>query len=558
MIIAFILLFLAMPVQQRVPPRSNVSQAPQLYPIAGVVVDAVTGAPVPHAELSISVNDDELKAIAGEDGRFRFAGLEAGKYLLSSQARGYVRAAFDQHGVFSTAIAVGSGLDSEHLLFRLYPQAVIHGRVTDEHGDPVRRAVVQLFTNSNTQGTRATFVQTQIQTDDLGEYRCAHLPAGKYYVVVQAQPWYAQTGLTQRREPEPDQNVNFVSSFRRIEFKPNPLLDVVYPVTFYPGVLNDRFASELNVTAGGQEEANIQLQPVPSAHVILTNIPVDPNDPSDPAVSVNRKIFGSFAVGFPMVSGQVSPGEFEVAGLPPGEITFTIGAGRNRPEGTRTFTANVAGSDTLDASLAGPFAKVSGRVIAPAAGAPMEHAQLTLVADDNQTTSTELQKGGAFLFPSVQRGPYKLFVSSSRGVAPVQKISASGARLAGRKLTLDGTQDVQLTITLADGTGQVTGTAQLDEKPKAGVLVLLVPASGENLEDDFRMDQSDSDGTFALRDILPGSYLLIAIEDGWDLEWSNAAVLKPFRERAEAVEIAPRDAKNVTVKVQPHGKSNPR
>jgi len=555
--VALLLLSLAMPVQQRVPQpfrkpfQNNVSQAPQLYPIAGVVVDAVTGAPLPHAQLSISAKDDELKAIGGEDGRFRFAGVAAGKYLLSAQARGYLSEAFDQHGAYSTAIAVGPGLDSEHLLFRLHPQAVIHGRVTDEHGDPVRRALVQLFANSNAQGTRANFVQTQTQTDDLGEYRCARLPAGKYYVVVQAQPWYARTGLAKRRAPE----ASAATFFGKIEFDLNPLLDVVYPVTFYPGVPNDRSASELNVTAGGQEQANIQLQPVPSVHVILTNVPLDANDPNDPGVSANRKIFGSFAVGFPTVSGQVSPGEFEVAGLPPGEVTFTLGAGRDRPEGTRTFTANVAGSDTLDASMAGPFAKVSGRVIAPAATG---RAQLTLVADDNQNASTELQKDGSFSFPSLQRGTYKLLVSSSRGAAPVQKISASGARLAGRKITLEGTQDVQLTITLAGGTGQVTGTAQLDEKPKAGVLVLLQPASGENLEDDFRMDQSDSDGTFALGDILPGRYLLMAIENGWSLEWSNPAVLKPFREHAEGIEIAPGDAKNVTVKVQPHSKSNPK
>jgi hypothetical protein len=37
----------------------------------------------------------------------------------------------------------------------------------------------------------------------------------------------------------------------------------------------------------------------------------------------------------------------------------------------------------------------------------------------------------------------------------------------------------------------------------------LVPESGEILDDDFRMDQSDSDGTFALREILPGKYLLM-------------------------------------------------
>jgi hypothetical protein len=241
--IAFLLLFLSMPFRQNVP------QAPR-FPIAGIVVDAVTGAPIAHADLSISAKDEELKITAGEDGRFRFAGLEVGKYLLSAEARGYVREAFDQHGVFSTAIAVGPGLDSEHLLFRLHPQAVIHGRVTDEHGDPIRHAAVRLFANSNAQGTRTNFVQMQTQTDDLGEYRFAHLLPGKYYIVVQAQPWYAQTGFAKRNELEQSG-----STFRRIELKLDPLLDVVYPVTFYPGVLNERSATELNIHSGSQEEA---------------------------------------------------------------------------------------------------------------------------------------------------------------------------------------------------------------------------------------------------------------------------------------------------------------
>jgi hypothetical protein len=519
------------------PFQQSVSQALQSYPIAGIVLDAVTGAPVPRAELSLSLKDDELRITAGNDGRFRFVGLEAGKYVLSAQARGYVREAFDQHGVFSTAIAVGPGLDSEHLWFRLHPQAVIHGRVTDQHGDPIRHGAVQLFTSSNAQGMRANFVQTQAQTDDLGEYRFAGLLAGKYYIVVQAQPWYAQTGL-----------------------KLDPLLDVVYPVTFYPGVLNERSATELDITAGSQEEANIQLQPVPSVHVIITNLPVGENNLNAPNTSIgaNQTIFGSYGLGFSMVSGQVSPGVFEIAGLPPGEITFTIGAGGNQQDGARKFRANVTGGDTLDAAAAGPSAKVSGLVIAPPAAAPMERAQLTFVADDNQNISTNLQNDGSFSLSSLQRGAYRLFVNSSRGTAPVQKISASGAKLNGRKFTVEGTQDVQLTIILASGMGQVTGLAQLDGKPKPGVLVLLLPESVENLEDDFRMDQSDSDGTFALREILPGKYLLLAIEGGWDLEWANPAALKPFRGQAEVVQISPGDAKNVTVNVQRYAKNNPR
>jgi hypothetical protein len=40
-----------------------------------------------------------------------------------------------------------------------------------------------------------------------------------------------------------------------------------------------------------------------------------------------------------------------------------------------------------------------------------------------------------------------------------------------------------------------------------------------------RRDQSDSDGSFALRDVAPGRYTVVAIEDGWDLDWARPEVI---------------------------------
>lgn len=59
------------------------------------------------------------------------------------------------------------------------------------------------------------------------------------------------------------------------------------------------------------------------------------------------------------------------------------------------------------------------------------------------------------------------------------------------------------------------------------------PETGQNLEEDYRLDQSDSDRTFALGGILTGKYSLLAIEDGWDLEWTNATVLKPYLRKGQ-------------------------
>jgi len=53
----------------------------------------------------------------------------------------------------------------------------------------------------------------------------------------------------------------------------------------------------------------------------------------------------------------------------------------------------------------------------------------------------------------------------------------------------------------------------------------------------FRRDQSDSDGSFTLPDIVPGMYTVVAIADGWELEWTNPEVLKPYLAGGVKVEV---------------------
>ena len=88
---------------------------------------------------------------------------------------------------------------------------------------------------------------------------------------------------------------------------------------------------------------------------------------------------------------------------------------------------------------------------------------------------------------------------------------------------------------------------RLEGKVAAGVMVLLVPASGEDVEKEARMDQSDTDGTFALVTIIPGRYVLTAIEDGWELHWAEEGVLKPYLRKWQTMEIASNEVKKVTV-----------
>jgi hypothetical protein len=68
-------------------------------------------------------------------------------------------------------------------------------------------------------------------------------------------------------------------------------------------------------------------------------------------------------------------------------------------------------------------------------------------------------------------------------------------------------------------------------------MVVLVPNNPEVNRDLFRRDQSDLDGTFSLQNVLPGSYTVLAIENGWDLDWSQPGVIAAYLRRGQAIEV---------------------
>lgn len=522
------------------------------YRISGIVVDAVTIGPVARAQVSISLGNDAATTAAGDDGRFVFAGLQPGKYVLNATAPGYVREGYNQHGAFFVGIAVGDGQDSEHLVFRLHHQAVIYGRVTDERGEALRGAQVMLITSDPTRGAHRKYVRAQKQTNDLGEYRFADLQAGKYYLAVQANPWYAQPQLSYQA----GQNSGFVgggvhSFVSRISRDSDPLLDVVYPITFYPGVTEERSSTELTLSAGDQEQANISMSAVPAAHLRLTGL--SQAEGSTVNVGATQKVFGTVSLGLGTTSGQASPGEYEVAGLPPGQLTLVVMTNKDNQWTSHTLEADSSLGGTLDASALQATAEVSGQVLLPVGAADVRAADIILVSTAATVlpgANAPLEKDGMFHFRGIQPGTYKIQVNLRTGGYYIQKVSAKNAEVSGRELTITGASDVNLTLTIGQGLGQVTGVVHLDEKPIAGVMVLLVPESGVEMEEDSRMDESDSDGTFNLGGILPGEYVLMAIKDGWDLDWAKPGVLKPYLPAGQKLTLAPNQSAKVTVSAQ--------
>src|SRR6185503_10092540 len=85
-----------------------------------------------------------------------------------------------------------------------------------------------------------------------------------------------------------------------------------------------------------------------------------------------------------------------------------------------------------------------------------------------------------------------------------------------------------LLVTLSEAETRIDGFAKKDGKGFAGAMMVLLPKDRALWKSLARRDQSDSDGSFAFRDVAPGEYRAVAIEDGWPLDWTNIAVMQRY------------------------------
>lgn len=618
---------------------------PSAYRISGIVMDSLTGQPLESAEVTIAsvINlEDQQAFLTSSDGRFLFVGLPRGKYRLMAGRRGYALQGFQQHEAFMTGIAVGPGLDSEHIRFPLVPSSVITGVVNDDWGDPARDAKVLLFQQNTSEGSRGLRNINQTTTDDQGRYRFAHLLAGTYSVAVYAQPWYAK-GQSQSLSQTIDNLQSAVSSADQegsganlrqavgelrqaiaeaaVQSSSSAPFDVVYPITFFPDATSLAEATRFALAPGATQVADLQLRAVPSVH-LRVRVPVTPvtittqqedgqQTPSQgessaaaaqvdasPDVALALKIGDSFTDQIEPARKEIAPGIFELSGIPPGQIEVNIMNGPipTGPEDSivshsRTF--NLSGDTELDLSDQGESATVSGVVLSsqfsqaaaapratPADPATSDHPpgeQTAVVqsasdeaamvhtleehASDTSLTLRSVKTGesygatlsseGKFSFAAstLPAGLYEVEFSGQTGLR-VSSLEATGAIVSDRTIEIPAGQPVNLTVHAAEANCILSGVALKNGKPVAGAMVLLVPQDPGHDMSLYHRDQSDSDGSFSMSPLFPGRYILLAIENGWDLEWADPKVMFQYLPGGQPLELKPGASLTLNAKVQ--------
>jgi hypothetical protein len=499
------------------------------HEISGIVVSAKSGEPLENTSVTVLQTSNGkiiAQTLTNKVGRFQFSDIADGKYGLVASRRGYVTSAYEQHdGGINTAIVTGDGLVSTGLLFQLEPLGRIFGTVQEDSGDPVPSAQVKLFQKDANGGTGRMFAIRGDNADSMGNFELGSLPPGKYVICVIGTPWYAQP-----RRSFPGMPSATATGLAR--------LDVVYAPTCYPGTTDPAEAEPIAVAAGEQVSLNLTLHPVPGIHLSLPIPSRDENDHSTfspPQVSTD--IFGTSE---PLLT-QVSITREDPHGpytadieLPAGQYTFSF-PGQNGDPG-RHMTVNADSSaSTLTMTAADPDPIVNGTIQVENGEALPKGSVVWLQSRESTTgQATVITPDGTFAMQSLHPGVYSVGVSSF----PIARLSAKGAQVRGHSITVSA-EPVQLNIVVRRSSAAINGIVKRNGGPASGVFVLLVPTGAQQTGDRALPNQSDSDGTFNFRGIPPGDYAVVAIENGWKLDWANADTIKPYLAHGQQVRVQP-------------------
>lgn len=236
---------------------------PWAVTVRGVVLDSETKKPIPHATVYVDRDPPEAEPpglhqnaaddnrgqqqITGEDGRFTFSNVDSKSHFFHVAREGYISATPQrgfsptvQHPFSTYEVNVGQGMGEIRL--SLTPAAKIQGRVVSEAGQPMKNALVTLYTGIVEDGRTTWWRRKVLPTDANGFYSFTNLEPGAYAVLTD---WIFDN------DPDPPHGADCGT----MNFTPTG----GYPPSANPGVLDFSGAQSIHVAPGHVETANLRL-----------------------------------------------------------------------------------------------------------------------------------------------------------------------------------------------------------------------------------------------------------------------------------------------------------
>jgi Carboxypeptidase regulatory-like domain len=501
--------------------------------IRGLVTSADTNSPMRRAQVRATSADTRSARLSttDADGRFELRDLPAGRWTISATKGGFVTQQFGQRHPFESVepidLADGQRFTANFTLSR---GSAITGRVSDEFGDPITGARVQVLRSQAQQGRRRLVPTANgAQTDDTGAFRVFGLAPGEYYVAASLQAAPA------------DSSTNPVS----------------YAPTYFPGTGNIADAQRLTLTLGTEQSGiNFVLQPVRAVRVSGTV--VDSNGaPTQALLNLTPAGFGDdggLQLGNP---ARVLPdGSFTILNVVPGEYVLTV---NGRPNGNATpevasMPVTVGNDDLAGVSIAtSKGGTIRGTIVADnnskvATTNIQVSVQALRPAPGNFQPRTQVSSAGTFELNGLI-GAQVLRVDRLPDGWTVKSIRANGRDITDTALEFRGSEAATVQVVLTNRISELSGAVKVNGQPVTSASVVLFPEDAAQWvfpSRRVRMVRVDQTGVFHAQSLPPGErYLAVAVDYLEQGEFQDPLFLERMRGRATAFSLTDGENKNV-------------
>jgi hypothetical protein len=586
-VLIFSLLFAAgASLQQQQPPRDAVRTATGTASISGIVlVDGDPAAPARRVRVTLR---DLSGAVPGQTattddrGGFTFRGLPSGRYELQGFKSAYLRASYgaSRPERAGTPVVVSEGAAVTGLTMSIVRGGVITGAMRDARDRPmpgVGVRVLRIGYNAVT-GERTLSAPgggATTLTDDRGEYRAYGLPPGSYLVFAPGpspgrgnEPIRRITADDIRQALQAGQSATSPAPGAAPATPASAPVRVNHAPVFHPGV-TDIAAAAVVPLGLGEERAGVDItyQLVPTARISGTVSSLTGPLPSMLSVRlVPSQLQGEPLTGTVATSQVSADGRYAFASVAPGSYVIRASVGWARgsaPTGpTQWASADVyvSGDDLVVPLTLQPGIPVRGRVVfegtSPAA-AELESLSFALVPPGTGGRAQAFGGGRVdadrrFTFANVIPDSYWFTTTWSAPGAQerwwIKASVANGRDAFDTPLRVNANEPVEWTVTFTDRPATLTGSLVNPGGRAATEYYVLVFSTDRRYwtpgSRRIRMTRPATDGTFTIRGLPPGEYLLAAPLDLETGEWNDPALMEQLA--GASVKVTLREAETTT------------
>ena len=564
-------------------PARDRAQLPQgTSSIAGRVLTADTGRPVKRARVFVAGGGRGARtAITDDQGRYQIGELAAGNYNVSASKAGFVDAVFGQRRPLQpgTPLTLADNQAAAGVDMRLTRGGVVTGRVLDEDGEPLARALVTVQRYQYVRGERQLTPAGGDQTDDRGQYRVFGLPPGDYYVSASASGLAEVIGRGLQQLATGMAAAGAGRGGRGVVGGPGPLgfgatgndaAPSGYAPTFYPGVVTPSDAGKVAV-GPGQEAGGIDFQIQLVAFATVTGVVAGADDVAGVLlVPQNSGGLGGLAgLGGAALNGRAqADGTFSITNVPPGRYLAVARSGGRSGDpkiGMQAVAVNGQNIDGVTLVLQ-PGVTVSGNFTVESSGtpAPTDYSSFRVDAPDVNPLPIggglggrgggpfggggRADKNGTFQIPNLLPGAHYLRVAA-QGPWTLKSIQAGGQDVTDQPIEIKPGQNIDnVTVVLTDRLTELSGTVRDAKGAGMGGVTVIAFSTDPQLwrpqSRQIQVARTDQAGAYHIRSLPPGDYLVIAVDDVEQGEWFDPAYLEEMRPAAKKVSLTEGEKKS--------------